>query len=654
MPETQESARESLFQRIVSIAISVVAIVFVIYQLIAPFHIFVDPNQHQMIHLTFAMMLIFGVYIKRGKVGKIRWLAIGLGLTYILMALFSAVYSIPQMNWLQLRGGDPSLPFVYVAIGVCLTIVSLEATRQTFGLPVVIVTLAFVLYAYLGHLLPVGDLYIPSVSLRKLFLRFGVGSLGSYAILGPILGISANSIFLFFIYGALLQATGAIKFFIQVGNWVGTKMAGGPALAAVVTSALFGMTSGSAAANIAVTGSFTIPLMKKAGYQPYQAAAIEAMASTGGQLMPPMMGLSIFMMVALTGIPYVELIVIAVIPAVLYFFGGGLYAQFQAMKMRGRGELKTVGVGGVNYREMAFFAPLFILPLVMLIILLLQRHSVAYSITLTLALLVILSLLRKGSRGTLKGWIEAITQGAITGAGIAAVCASIGILLASLSFTGLAIMLPKLMVSISGEHLIALLFLAALSSIILGMAASTVPAYILVVLATVPALLAMGISMAQAHFFSVYFAIMAMLTPPVAISAMVAAKFADAPYMKVGWEGTKVALAGFIIPFFMIYTPIILLQPASGTPIIWQVLELIACFAAIAVLQVVVCGQYLVITKGGERLLFGLLAVILLTGVVSHVYIITIAGMIAFTIMTIWQRRRAKLLKEQKALSRFS
>lgn len=624
-------------QHSLGVSLSVVAIAMVLYQLAAPFHVYVGPNQHQVVHLTFALVLVFLDWSRRAK---LRWTAFALASLYIVLLLFSAVYTYTRCYWLEYYSGDPDLPLITVAIGVILVFLVLEATRQAFGLVIPIVALLFMAYAYWGSSIP-GLFHGPPVSLERLFLRLGIGNLGLNGIFGPILGLSANIIFLFFVYSSLLQVTGGTRFFVQVGRFVGKRLAGGPALSAIVTSALLGTVTGSVSGNITLTGSFTIPLMKKYGYQPHQAGAIEAMASTGGQIMPPVMGLVAFLMAAITGIPYVQICLMAAIPAVLYFLSGGLYAQFQALKRKTGHKIRMLEEERIDFREMLLFGPLFVLPLLLLVILLVIGFSLSYIIVVTAAFLVGLSLIRKETRPSLKQLIDGITKGALSGASVAASCAALGIILGCISFTVFISKIPMIIVSISGGYLIAVLLLAALSSLILGMGASTSVAYLLVVLVSAPVLLRMGLTITQAHLFVLYYAVLGFLTPPVAVGSLIASRLAGAPFLKTGIEATKVALGGFIIPFLFIYCPVLVLQPVQEN-LTLSILKVAAAFVLVIVTQIVVCGQYFVATGFWERCIFGVITVALFFSLTIHNYSVIIVSTVGFILMSVLQWKRKK------------
>jgi TRAP transporter 4TM/12TM fusion protein len=629
-----------MFNRSITIAIVVVGVAMVIYQLISPFKLFVGPNAHQMIHLTFALLLLSLVFIKQAKR---RWVGILVGSLYILLTLFVAIYSLPRISWLELHSGDPDLPFIVVIIGIILTFLALDSTRRAMGIAIPIVCTVFVVYAYAAQFVPITLFHGPPVSINRIFIRIGIGGLGANGIFGPILSLSANVVFLFFVYGAALKLTGGVKFFMEVSKAVGRKLAGGPALAAVTSSALVGMITGSPAGNVALTGSFTIPMMKKVGYAPYQAGAIESTASTGGTIMPPVMGLVAFIMAAMTGIPYIQICLMALLPAVLYFTSAGFYAQFSAMKLKARGILVYTEEEHVSMRNVLLYGPLFILPLILLIVFLIMGFSLGYTIALTIFFLFAISLVRKETRPSLKQLIEGLSEGAVNGSGIAVTTASIGVILGALSFTVLAPRIPTIVTSIAGGHLFAMLVLTAVSSLILGMGTDILIAYIIVVLVVSPALLGTGVvSIAQAHFFCLYFSIIGFVTPPVAPAAIVGARVAGSPFLKTAVEASKVAFGGFLIPFCIIYCPFLIFQP--GIEPILGVPLVIGAFMLVIAAQVTICGQYMTPLGFMERSIFGIIAAAIFVSFPLQSSLLIYAGIGAFILATLWQWRKIKSL----------
>ena len=349
------------------IAIVVIALAMSLYHFASAFHLWQTPIEHQDTHLFLAFLL---VYLGQIRTSKKRWWPLLLGL--LLMGLVSTGYIWWYHDILQETYTVPTT--IEIIIGILLVVAAWEGNRRTFGWALPIVALVFVAYTFLGQHLPYPfwhfPLTLPTI-VNQWVINFNKG------IFGPILAISANFLFVFILFGALLQASGASRFFIEVGKWAGRRFAGGAGLTAVVSSALVGMSSGSGMANVAITGPFTIPLMRKVGYSAEQAGAIEATASTGGNIMPPVMGVVAFVMAEFTGVPYVKIIAYAAIPAILYYVCVALYVQFNARKLKIAPMEEPI-----DFHAMRVGAPLFFVPLTVLVYLLVQGRSLGFSIFL--------------------------------------------------------------------------------------------------------------------------------------------------------------------------------------------------------------------------------------------------------------------------------
>jgi len=602
--------------------IAAVALAMVVYQAASTQISLVSPPEHWNIHLAFS--LILGMLVaarnihgwkRAGALILLGLSVLGTGYVFLFFQELDSIFDYPNTT-----------QFV---IGVILIVVVLEATRRIYGWVLPILAIVAMAYAFFGNSLP-GPFQTASLKPGMIISRLSVGISGIY---GVVLGISANYIFLFIVFGALLQIAGASNFFLQVGRAFGRRLKGGPALAAVFCSLLMGMVTGGPTANVAVVGTFTIPLMKRIGYKPYQAAAIEAAASTGGAIMPPVMGAVAFVMAGFTGIPYVRIAAVAVIPALLYYFSAALYVQFQAMK------LNVLSVEEKpDKREMVLSAPIFFVPLVFLTVLLIMGKTPMYAIFWTLLATVAIGCLRRKTRPSLKAWITAFAQGAIGGAHVGIICALIGLIVTPITMTGLGIKLPGIVESWSQGSLTVALIITMLVSLLLGTGLPTTATYVLVAIITAPVLQKMGVSTLQAHFFSFYFACMSFVTPPEAMAALVASKIANASFWRTGWEACLVALGGFLVPFLTIWAPVTLLEPQSIATGIVDMVVIIALFVSI---QVVICGYYLSsITKAERFTLAGVsLAFILFFIYRNPVYgIIGGAGFVATTLGQVRKR----------------
>jgi len=625
--------QRSHIDKVVGLSIRVVAVALVLYQMVTPYYFFVTPTEHLNIHLGFALTLVFLVSLRGAKKNMKPVYAV------LLLLSLACVFYIGIFNdELVFQVGDPFPPVAIILISTILIVVCIEANREVFGLTMPVFITFFLVYCLLGHLVPgyFGTSYVRPVDVIS---RLGIGALGVSGIYGLFLGVSANDIFLFVVFGSLLQVTGATRFFNEVGKLVSRKLAGGAGLSAVVTSALVGMVTGSVTANVVTTGSFTIPFMKKFGYRPEQAGAIEAAASTGGQIMPPVMGSAAFLLAAFVGIPYIEVAKMAAIPAVLYFLCVGLYVQFNGIKLN-----LSPPTEEVNYKEMALSAHLFIVPLTLLIVLLIKRYSLNFAMSITIIILIAMSFIRKETRPSLSKLIDGLTDGGVAGAQVAVICASLGIVESIITWRGIGFKIPKAFYNLSGGNLILGLLFTMIASLLLGMGVPTSAAYLVVAMTTAPALMKFGITMIQAHLFSFYFACMSMVTPPVAIAALVAAKLAGGKFVKTGIEATKAAIGGFIVPYLIIWCPAIILEPRGMA---MAPFKLTAAAMLIIAVQIVVCGCYL--TKIGlvGRIFYSIIVGMLFLYLPSENFFLMGGGMALFVVATVWQLVKKRRQREQ-------
>lgn len=600
----------------------VTAVSMVLYHLLATQYIFLPYDLHKNAHLAFALVLVFLSLIKKGSG---HWFLI-LGLTVFSIVVTAYVFFF--YDDLVMRIGIPTQPDIIMA--VVLIIIVLEATRRAFGIMLPIFSLFFLAYTFFGHYIP-GGLHLPFFGAKHIISKIALDFRG---ILGVILGISANYIFLFVIFGSLMKSTGTVKFFDQVGRFVGKRFRGGTALSAISTSALFGMVTGAASSNVVLTGSFTIPAMKQAGYTREQAGAIEASASTVGQVMPPVMGAAAFVMADFTEVPYYHIIRIAAIPAILTYFCMAIYVQLRAKKSNIRPQTAEV-----DYKQMLRHSYLFFIPLILLILLLMKGYSPNYTIFWTIILLVALSLVRKETRMSLRDWVDAFVEGAVIGSTIAVMCATIGIVVATIIMSGLGIKIPAVIESVSGGSLTIALILTMFAAVILGLGMPTTAAYILVAFTVAPFLIKAGLGVMSAHFFVFYFAVFSLVTPPVAPAVVTASALARGNFWKSGVEATKIAVAGFLLPFLMIYCPVLLLQPES---LMKGIIDLIIIGIVLIGLQVVLVGYYFDECKWHDRLLTAISIALLLVYCYTdkYIFLIGLGGFLALNFTHFYRRLR--------------
>ena len=470
-----------------------------------------------------------------------------------------------------------------ILIGIVAIVTLAEVCRRSVGLPILIVAGAFVAYALTVGLSNPSFMGKLNYTVRSLFYsKEGIFS-------API-NTCSKFIVIFIIFGAFLERTGIADFFIDAANVVVGRFSGGPAKVAVVASAMEGMVSGSSVANTVGSGSVTIPLMKKTGYTPEFAAAAEASASTGGQIMPPIMGAAAFLMADNLGVPYGSIIGKAVLPALLYFAGVFITVHLEAKKL---------GLKGLSKDQIPKFRHIWkqlylLLPLILLIYLVSSNSkTIQTAAALSIIAAIVVSLFNKKNRLTPKRLLEALAAGGQGALGVAAACGIAGIIAGTITMTGLANVIINGIVALSGNLTIIALFLTMICCIILGMGVPTTANYCIMAATCAPILVRMGVPMVAAHFFVFYFGIVADLTPPVALAAYAGSAIAQSNPMKTAITSTKLAIGAFIVPYVFALNPIMILE---GNPSFLKVL-LIACTSLIGIFGVSACLEGYAIAK---------------------------------------------------------
>ncbi len=486
------------------------------------------------------------------------------------------------------------------AAGLIIFAAVLEMARRSVGMVMMIIGGVFLLYALFGNYLP-DVIATRGFSLERV-VRFQIYT--GAGIFGAPIGIAAGAVFSFVLFGAFLQVTGAGKFLIDLSFAVAGRYRGGPAKASVLASAAMGSISGSAIANTVTTGALTIPMMKKLGYQPAEAAGIEAGASTGGQIMPPIMGAGAFVMAEFTKTPYGDIVWMSLIPAGLYFLSVLLYVHLIAVKSGFKGMADVSGIWPV-VKEGAQY----LLPLVLITGLLLQNYSpVLVGVAGCLAV-VLASLLRAGHRIRLKGLVEALRMGAVLAVPISVDCAVAGLVVGTIGQTGVGLQFTESVVSLSQGYLWLALVLVALAALILGMGLPATAAYIVLSVMTGPALVELGLALITAHMIIFWLAQTSNVTPPIALAAFAGAGVAGAPPMRAAVEAFKLANGLFVIPLMMAYSPLLL----GGENSWWDVAQA-AFFTLLLIVMLGITLQRFAFThlSRGWCLLAGSCAVLLL------------------------------------------
>lgn len=537
--------------------VSAIAIMFTLFQLYTAIFGVLPAQLQRSIHLTFAFVLAYLLYPTSKKMpkNKMHWLDISLAV----IAGAVGLYITFNYNNLLMRAGDQTPLDIFVAILAVLFV--LEAARRVVGMPIVIIASTFLLYAKFGAYLP-GFLNHRGYSVERIVSHMYFTTEG---ILGTPIAVSATFIFLFILFGAFLDKTGIGKFFIDLANAIAGKAVGGPAKVAVLSSALTGTISGSSVANTVGTGSFTIPLMKSLGYKPEFAGAVEAAASTGGQLMPPIMGAAAFLMAEFIGIPYSTIAKAAIIPALLYFTGIWIMVDLEARKtgMKGLDESKLPKLGKI-LKERWFL----ILPIFVIVYMLMSGTTPIKAALFGILSAVVVGMIRKETRMNLKTLLEAFEMGAKGALGVAIACACAGIIVGTVTLTGLGLKMGNGLVDLAGGYLLPTLALTMISSLILGMGAPTTANYIITSTIAAPALLKLGVNPLTAHMFVFYFGIIADITPPVALAAFAGSAIAKSDPIKTGINASKLAIAAFLIPYMFVINPQLLLIDTTGLEIV--------------------------------------------------------------------------------------
>ncbi|CAH0526152.1 TRAP transporter permease [Vibrio hippocampi] len=510
----------------------------------------------------------------------------------------------------------------------CITIVLLlEATRRTVGMVMVAIAVIFLLYAMFGNLLP-SQVASNGFSLQEI-IRFHIFS--TNGVYGAPLAIAAGVVFIFVLFGAFLQVTGAGNFFIDGAFAVAGKYRGGPAKASVVASAALGSISGSAIANTVTTGSLTIPMMKKLGYKSEQAAGIEAAASTGGQIMPPVMGAGAFVMAQFTGIAYSEILLVSIAPAILYFACTLLYVHIMACKLGLKGldsieSLKSVMHKGWHY----------LVPLVMITTLLLMSYSPVLVGIAGCAAIIVASLLRPHSRISLGQFFEGLKQGALLALPISIACATAGIVVGVVGQTGIGLQFTQFLIALSGGQLFMVLILIAIAAIVLGMGLPVTAAYIVLSIMAVPTLLDFGVSLLAAHLVVFWLSQTSNVTPPIALAAFAGAGIAKCSPMRAAVQAFKLAQGFFLIPAMMIFSGLIWTgeQPLEFALAIVETIVLIIAFAG------AIEGFLFARLNPIERIILMAVALSVLTGSL----LINIVGLVILLILLAKNRKTAQLV----------
>nr|WP_275406456.1 TRAP transporter permease [Rhodoligotrophos defluvii] len=547
------------------------------------------------IHVGFLLLIIFGLAAAKAQSGAQRVLLWMLGAVGFLLGLYHWIFETD----LLLRAGMPST--ADLAVGIAVILLVFEATRRTMGWALPILCGLCLAYGMWGQYLP-GPLATRGYAFEQIIEQLYMGTEGIY---GTPIYVSATYIFLFILFGTFLERAGMIKLFNDISMGLVGHRRGGPGKVSVLSSGFMGTINGSGVANVVTTGQFTIPLMKRFGYSPVFAGAVEATSSMGGQIMPPVMGAVAFIMAETLGLPYVEIVKAAIVPALLYFAAAFWSVHLEAGRKRLLGLPKEECPSPLQALREKWYL---VLPLAVLVYLLFSGYTPLFSGTVSLALTLVLilgaaialnlrgtalrvvlwvvlgllcgsffevgitgvflvvlglmlaNLLTRGGRETLRLSVDSLAEGARHAVNVGIACAIVGVLIGIFTLTGAAVQFAELILAFGQNSLFLSLVLTMVACILLGTGLPTIPNYIITSAIAAPALLELGVPLLVSHMFVFYFGIMADLTPPVALAAFAAAPIARASGMAIGWQATRIAMPGYVVPFMAVYDPALMLQ----------------------------------------------------------------------------------------------
>ena len=525
--------------------VAAICICFSLFQIYTGIFGTLDAMIQRCIHLSFGICLVFLLcptkksWVKGGRFHPIDIL-------FTVLAIIPPIYILVNYQQLILRAG--TVTPTDAVVGLLGMVMVLEAARRIVGLPIVIVVLCFLAYGFLGPYMP-GPLAHRGLTINQM-----VGHLffTTEGVFGIPLGVSSTFIFLFILFGAYLEKTGLGKFFIDIANALAGWASGGPAKVAVISSALQGTISGSSVANVVGSGSFTIPMMKKLGYHKNFAGAVEAAASTGGQLMPPIMGAAAFLMAEFVGIPYMEVVKAAIVPAILYFLGVFLGVHFEAKKNHLEGTPRSqLEPWGRIMKEEGHLA----IPLIAIIALLASGYTPMKAALAGIFISIATAMLRASTRMSFYDIVDGLVKGARGALGVIIACASAGMIIGIVTKTGVGLKLASALVTVAAGNFMLLLLCTMLTSLILGMGVPTTANYVITSTIAAPALIQLGVPILAAHMFVFYFGIIADITPPVALAAYAGSAISGGDPLKTGVNASKLGIAAFIIPYVFVLSP---------------------------------------------------------------------------------------------------
>jgi TRAP transporter 4TM/12TM fusion protein len=609
-------------QTLLAYVIALVAISFSLYQVFTGHFIQPRPHVHRSIHLAFALILCFLIYPlgRKSFRDKLNWFFVLDALLIALVIGIEAWFIWDLDAFLEKEGMLTRLDEIIILVYMAIV---LEATRRAVGWPLVWVTLFFIFHSHFAPYFP-GILNGPAAAWEWFLEAQVIQSYGIFSI--PIAVVSAY-VALFIIFSVVLTETGAGKFFIDLAVGLMGWQAGGPAKTAVVASSMFGTISGSVVANVVGTGSVTIPLMKGIGYRNAFAGAVEACASTGGQIMPPVMGAVAFVMAEFMGIPYIKVAAAAAIPAVMFYFSLFIQVHLEARKL---------GLKGLPREQLPRILPVLksgvhlSLPIIVVVWILVEGMTPMKAAFWGLVLLFVLAFLKKDSRPTPYSFFKMMETAGRVVAPVSIACAAAGIIIGCVFTSGVGLRLSSYIIELSRGYTFLALILTMVVCTILGMGLTTTAVYVTVAALVIPTLIKMGVNPMAAHMFALYYGCLSAITPPVALGAYAAAGLADANPMKTGFIAWRLGLAGFIVPFMFVYAPEILLEGDWMSTISTSLSALIGIFCLAAAVE----GWMFIKENLIQRLLLFAASILLIKpGLYTDM-----AGLVLLAVVLIWQK----------------
>jgi len=552
--------------KMLDITKKVVAVGLVLFCLYtSTFGVLINLLQRSIFFLLAIIMVFLKVPDKDTKHPKLELI---FGFILIVVTCISTIHLM--INYEIITAGIQPLTTYEYVLGVTLILCVLVATKKLVGWPIVIIAVMFLVYGRFGNLLPTNFLGHRGYSVQRIVSHLYAGING---IFGTPMGAAASLVAMFTIYASFLEGSGGSKLFLDVAVAFTGKKPGGPAKCAVLSSAFFGIISGAAVTNVVTTGTFTIPLMKRTGYSDVEAGAIEEVASTGGQLMPPVMGAAAFIMVEYLGIPYRTIALAALMPSVIYYIALFMIVHLKAVKKG----LKGIDVDQISVKQIMKERGLSLISIIVLIVMLIMGYSPMRAALFGIVTAFVFSWFSPKTRIKLKQMLPIFENAAKNMLVIAVVCAAAGIIIGTFSLTGVGVRLGGFVVLLAEGRLIIALLLAFVVVLIMGMGMPTAVAYILVATLVAPALVELGVLPLAAHMFVLYGAVLSAITPPVAMAAFAASSISGANPMKIGFAAMKLAIVAFIIPFFFVYQPALLLQGGITEIILAVATSIVGC-----------------------------------------------------------------------------